>query len=340
MHHIVDGSGRRADWQRRALRFAWQLLTRSTRDMTTSPKRGATWATLAAELGVSRRTIASLFAWFIAHGLLHRVLPGTTARFRKGTLAGLIDDGRGNEAAQYQLIVPLDIVDLEFVEENVLAADEVPWPCETVLVDPARGSSSRLESERRLVDGSCTPNPSPTSVGEDHPRSARASQLATAAPLMHLWPAAVTPRTRAERLRACERLRKELPVLARISTRHLRSLLRQAMSLGATISDIRHALDFKPDGMSWIHTDSPRWVPGWIRCRLVAWITLDGGLVAPWPSQQRAAAAQRARAERAELPIAARAEACPPLREVAQQAARRGARQARQLLGYTARQRA
>lgn len=78
-------------------------------------------------------------------------------------------------------------------------------------------------------------------------------------------------------------------------------MLRPAFHLGATISDIRHALDHRPDGTRWIHTYAPRWLPSWIRHRLSAWITPDGQLAAPWPVQQRAAehaallAEQRAR---------------------------------------------
>ncbi|TMR88803.1 hypothetical protein [Nonomuraea basaltis] len=80
-------------------------------------------------------------------------------------------------------------------------------------------------------------------------------------------------------------------------------MLRSAFDLGATISDIRHALDHRADGAPWIHTHDPRWLPSWIRYRLSAWITPAGGLVAPWPVQRRAAehaallAVQRARRE-------------------------------------------
>ncbi|HEX4814446.1 MAG TPA: hypothetical protein VFV66_17020 [Nonomuraea sp.] len=330
----MGDSDRRADWQRRALRFAWQLLKRSTRDMVTSPKRGATWAILAAELGTSRRTVASLFAWFIAHGLLHRLRPGTTVRFRPGTLAGLIDDGRGNEAALYQMIIPLQILDQGTLDNDLLPTDEVPWPCATVLppaAAPARRSPTGHERDQP-VDGSCTPNPSPPPVGENHPLPPRARRPYDAASLVALWPASVTPRTKTERLRACERLRQELPILARISARHLRSLLRQAMVLGATINDIRHALDVRPDDAAWTFTQPPRWVPGWLRQRLSAWIGPDGYLLAPWPSQQRAAALAAARAEHAALPWTARVPADAPLREAIRRAAARGAARARTLM--------
>ncbi len=296
VEYIVSDSGRRSDWQRRARRLAWQLLQRTSRNMVTNPRQGATWAILAAELRVSRRTVAALIAWLITHGLLHRVRPGTTRRYRPGTLAGLIHDGRGNEAAQYQLIIPLDLLDYESLSDEPVPVDEVPWPCETVR--PRNAQRRPLQEEP--VDESFTPNPSPTSLGENPPHPPRARGSAPKA-RASLWPAAVAPSTRADRLRACERLRQELPALARISTRHLRSLLRLAFSLKATIDDIRHALDVKPDGAMWIHTDVQRWIPGWVRSRLAAWIASDGRLLVAWPSQQRAAAVLRAKAERAVL---------------------------------------
>ncbi|YCK38655.1 hypothetical protein ACNF49_32800 [Actinomadura sp. ATCC 39365] len=63
--------------------------------------------------------------------------------------------------------------------------------------------------------------------------------------------------------------------------RHLRSLLRTASDLGATVSDIRHALDHRPDGSAWIHTSAPRWVPRWVQHLLSVWIARDEQLVAP-----------------------------------------------------------
>ncbi|MET9247909.1 hypothetical protein [Nonomuraea sp. NPDC003709] len=75
----------------------------------------------------------------------------------------------------------------------------------------------------------------------------------------------------------------------RLSARHLGSVLRPAFELGATISDIQHTLDHRPDGTPSLHTHDPRWLPSWIRHRLSAWITPDGQLVTPWPIRQRAA---------------------------------------------------
>lgn len=303
VHYVVEGAGRRADWRRNALRLAWQLLCRSTWAMLTAPKKGATWRILADELGLSRRTIAYLISWFIDHGLLARAVPGSTPRFRKGTLAGLRDDGRGNEAAQYLLTVPAELVEPDEDAPAPPVDEEVPWPCETLLERPYPPTESDVYAGQPPVDQSCTPNPPPPAVGEETPRTAGAREPSESTSPARAWPATITPVTRKDRLAACERLINELPPLRRISARHLRSILRRAFDVGATISDIRHALDHRPDDTPWLHTHAPRRLPGWIRHRLDAWITPAGQLLAPWPVQQRAVqhtallAEQRARRE-------------------------------------------
>ncbi|MFI6182496.1 hypothetical protein ACIA8R_43705 [Nonomuraea sp. NPDC051191] len=268
-------------------------MRRSTWAMLTAPKKGATWQHLAAELGLSQRTIGALYAWFIDAGLLARAVPGTTVRYRKGTRGGLDDDGRGNEAAQYLLIVPEAILEAEDGEETpppsatVESQADLPWPCATVLTRPHPETVPDASAAHDPVERSFTPNPPLSSVGEETPRNARARRPAAPATPASSWPATVTPVTRRDRLTACERLIAEIPLFRKLSARHLRSVLRGAFDLGATISDIRHALDHRPDGSAWIHTHAPRSVPGWVQHRLSAWISRDGQLVARWPVQRR-----------------------------------------------------
>ncbi|MER6505936.1 hypothetical protein ABT158_03945 [Nonomuraea sp. NPDC001636] len=282
-------------------------MRRSTWAMLTAPKKGATWQHLAAELGLSQRTVAKLYAWFIDAGLLARAVPGTTARYRKGTRCGLDDDGRGREAAQYLLIIPVAILEAEDGDDLASATvapageDEVPWPCQTVLTRSHPDLQPDIPAAQPPVERSFTPQPPLTPVGDDSPHHAREARPATRTTPAGGWRATVTPVTKRDRLAACERLRAELPPLRKLSARHLRSLLRIAFDLGATVSDIRHALDHRPDGSPWIHTRTARWPPGWIRHRLSAWIAPSGQLVILWPMQQRAAehaallAEQRAR---------------------------------------------
>jgi hypothetical protein len=249
---------------------------------------------------MSRRAVAYMLAWMIDHGLLARMVPGTTVRFRKGTMRGQEDDGRGNEAAQYLLIIPTAILEADDdlpATAAPAADDEVPWPCETVPTRPHLDLVPDVPAAQTLVDETCTPQPSPTPVGEESSRNAGARGPAELASPPASWPAAVTPVTKRDRLAVCERLIRELPVLRGISARHLRSALRPVFDLGATVGDIRHALDVRPDDTPWIHTDAPRWIPGWVRHRLSAWITSTGQLAAPWPSQRRAAAHRELLAE-------------------------------------------
>ncbi|MFI6498729.1 hypothetical protein [Nonomuraea typhae] len=81
---------------------------------------------------------------------------------------------------------------------------------------------------------------------------------------------------------------------------YLRWLLRPFFDAGATVRDVLHGLDVRPDESRWTHTWSSaseiRHVPGWVRHRLAAWIGPDGRVVA-LPSQRASMAAARRRAE-------------------------------------------
>ncbi|TMR22462.1 hypothetical protein ETD86_11480 [Nonomuraea turkmeniaca] len=285
-----DAGVRRGDWRRGLDAVVWQLATRTTRTMLTVPAKGATWAIMAADGCVSRAVLADRISWLIARGLLVRAVAGSTPRYRRGTRQGLDDDGLGNLAAQYILTVPEDLLqemadDLDHSPALVPAdADdidaEVPWPVEVL-----------------PVDQTWTPSPTPADVGDETPRSAGARERPVAASPVSAWPAVVTPHTKADMLAACERLRADDPLLAQLTARHLRSLLRAAFISGATVSDVRYAINHRVDGTQHPYTDRPRWLPAWLRSRLAHWVNADGEPVAPWPSQARAQAVARDRAE-------------------------------------------
>ncbi|MEN3540651.1 hypothetical protein AAH991_36440 [Microbispora sp. ZYX-F-249] len=296
-----DTASRRADWRRGLMAVVWQLATRTGRNMVTAPKKGATWAVMAAEAGVSRSTLADRLAWLLERGLLVRVTPGTTPRFRPGTLRGALDDGRGNEAATYVLTVPADLAQAldeddqgdgeEFrARASAPTVDDwrdAPWPAETLPVELTR-----------------TPKPHVVDVGEETFPDVRARETPAPAAPVAAWPAAATPGTKAEMLAACERLRAEDPILRKMSARHLRSLLRRLFQLGATVDDVRHVLHHQPGGGAWPLAAAPRFVPGWVRWRVHAWLTPDSSpdgegirLSSPLPSQVREAYRRRIRCE-------------------------------------------
>lgn len=287
-----DGD-RRSDWRRNLLAVAKQLLSRTGTDRVTLPKKGATWSVIAAAANVSRRTLAYLLRWLRERGLLVIVVAGSTCRFRRGTLCGLVDDGLGNRATQYALTMPAA------THERLLAASpdspqsmgtfvardwrEVPWPAET-----------------SHVEQSCTPRCHLVSLGEEtSPYAGASARPANTTPEL-TWSATATPGSKRDMLAAAERLRGEDMTLRRLGARHLRSLFRLLFQAGATPSDVRHVLNVSPDGRPWRHTQDQRWLPGWIRWRISAWIDQEGALRAPLPSQVAAVVRTRLLAEQAE----------------------------------------
>jgi hypothetical protein len=85
------------------------------------------------------------------------------------------------------------------------------------------------------------------------------------------WPMHQPPRTRGQRLTATRRLRNQAPVLARLTDRQLRNVLRPWYDHGWSPAQIRYALDHQPDGTPHWHTADVRHVAGWIRSRLGQW---------------------------------------------------------------------
>jgi hypothetical protein len=85
------------------------------------------------------------------------------------------------------------------------------------------------------------------------------------------WPIHQPPETRGQRLAATQRLREQAPVLARLTDRQLRSVLKPWFLRGWSAAQVKHALDHAPDGALRWHTADVRHVPGWIRHRLAAW---------------------------------------------------------------------
>src|SRR5690606_26350345 len=57
----------------------------------------------------SKATVKRWVRWLREHGWLGVVEQGSTVRFRKGTSAGLVDDGLGNRAAVWVLCIRRDI---------------------------------------------------------------------------------------------------------------------------------------------------------------------------------------------------------------------------------------
>ncbi|MFI7632438.1 hypothetical protein [Microbispora rosea] len=284
-----DAAALRADAHANLMRVVWVLARHADwTEMVTRP----TWAVLIDRTGLSRSTVAAWLAWLRRTGLLGTVTPGTTVKYRRGTACGLLDDGRGNEAAEYVLAVPAPAEALQDSAEPLASAGggegkaPVSGPVEesrTPSGPPLGGLSSRLSRAREA-----TPGLSDTGWW---------------------WSRAVTPATRRDSLAAAHRARNEDVTLRALSPRHVRSLLRPVFANGGTLADALFMINHRPDGTEWPFAGMPRYVPGWVRHRLAAWLTEDGRLRpgVELPSRQRAAAAARVadelttrRAERAE----------------------------------------
>ncbi|MFI6603736.1 hypothetical protein ACIBHX_46535 [Nonomuraea sp. NPDC050536] len=236
-----------------------------------------TLAGIAERTGLSRDTVKRHVRWLRHRGWLGTVEEGTTVRYRKGTQAGLLDDGFGNRAAVWVLCVRrrIDVPPRQphqsqtaHQPQKITAPPSVSLPSGEIQ-DPSHARARRSPSR-------------------DH------SRISTG------WALHETPGTKRDRLAACERLRRESAALRRMTAWYLRWALREFWAAGATPADVLHALDVRPDDSRWTYTWSSveelRHVPGWVRHRLQAWIGPDGQVLA-LPSQQRAARLARQRAE-------------------------------------------
>ncbi|MEV6033663.1 helix-turn-helix domain-containing protein [Nonomuraea sp. NPDC052116] len=236
-----------------------------------------TIAGICARTGLSKATVKRWVRWLREHGWLGVVEEGSTVRFRKGTAAGLDDDGMGNRAALWVICIPRDITPIPTSDTS---SDQVK--------DLSEPPSFSLP-EREGTD--------PTRTREA-PRQARRSPRISPA-----WALHESPRTKRDRLAACERLRQESNVLRHMTPWYLRWLLRPFLVAGWTPADVLYALDVRADGIMWTYTwlsvDELRHIPGWVHHRLSAWVEADGQVL-PSRSLRLAAAAEKQRAEQEE----------------------------------------
>ncbi|MGW3353636.1 hypothetical protein ACWDA3_61105 [Nonomuraea rubra] len=242
----------------------------------------ANWRTLCSRPTIARivertrlakATVKRWVRWLRERGWLGVVEPGSTARYRKGTNAGLDHDGLGNRAALWVLCLPRRPP----ANARRRQPDDQPQrSSEPPTLSPPRGERTDPTRTRE------TPRP-PLAPSRASP----------------IWPLHAMPRTKRERLQACQRLRRETPLLRRMTARYLRWLLRPFFTAGATPHDVLHALNVRPDDSRWTYTWSSmneiRHVPGWVRHRLEAWTGHDGR-VPPLPSHRAATATAQRRA--------------------------------------------
>ncbi|MFI9846717.1 hypothetical protein ACIHFD_57525 [Nonomuraea sp. NPDC051941] len=221
--------------------------------------------------GLSRDTVRRWVRWLRHRGWLGTVEEGSTVKTRKGTYAGLLDDGLGNRAAEWVLAVP-----------RRTRQDRLNEHAHDQAVDQVEQISALPSCSSRSEEQIC-----PTRAGETHRRSRDHSRISPT------WGLHATPRTKRDRLAACERLRQESPIFRLMSAWYLRWLLASFFDAGSTPADLLHGLDVREDDSRWTYTwKSAREIrhpAGWVMHRLSAWIGPDGQVL-PLPSQRRAAA--------------------------------------------------
>jgi hypothetical protein len=237
-------------------------------DWTTMCSR-PTIAGICERTGLSKATVKRWVRWLRERGWLGVVEEGTTVRFRKGTSAGLDDDGLGNRAAVWVLCIRREIAP---VSTDYTSSDQ-----DKRISEPP--SVSLPERDRE----------DPTRTREAPCRARRNPRISPT------WGLHESPRTKRDRLAACERLRQESNVLRHMTPWYLRWVQRAFLVAGWTVADVLHALDVRPDDSAWTYTWASvaelRHIPGWVRHRLAAWLDEDGQVVAS--RSQRAAVAVR-----------------------------------------------
>jgi IclR helix-turn-helix domain len=254
---VIDAAWFRADARRNVLTIA--RLIGWAADWRTGRSR-PTLARLMERSGLSRSSVKRWCRWLEQRGLLAVTEPGTTPQYRPGILYRA--DG-SNLAREWQLAFPADTTE----PPSGFSLREIPTQA------PAREENTH--KDRRTAADS-TPPPS--------------------LPRLPTWPSNLNPQRRRERLRAAEQLRRDLPVLRRMSARAVRSALRVYFRAGWTVLDVRHALEVRPDGIRHLQTTAIHSPARWLAHRLSYWLSTDGTPIPPHGAEL-AARAERHQAE-------------------------------------------
>ncbi|WP_336214336.1 hypothetical protein [Nonomuraea sp. LPB2021202275-12-8] len=315
----LAGSGwHRRDWRRSHARVGEALALNTTAGMQTRP--GMTWETLAADANVGRTALWKQLRWRREQGLLVTVTTGSTPRTRRGCRWGRDDDGLGNLAAEYALIIPEWVLETlygpEWAEDlgvtsgaaygfdepasigrEIVAGpwDDVPWPC------PTRLTRAAFPQVGPPVDEKRTPRFSDLDLSDETP-TAHERERGPAREYTHpSYPLHAIPTTRRDRITAGERIRTEHMTLRGLSARDLARIGRPVFEAGGTLADLVHVLNVHPLLGQWTSTAAvlgERSRSMWelvrlrrlLEARVAAWLGQDGLLVAPLPSQVRSRA--------------------------------------------------
>lgn len=241
-----------------------------------------TWAVLCARTGRSRATVHRVLVRLREAGLLGVVATGRSGQFTPAAM-----DAGVAEAAVYVLCTPAPA---QAVDEDETPTGVSPvsgtHPPHARASRPLRGESEPLRGRSEAADAARATSgvvPGQPSRPPERPDSPTGRQD--------------------ERLAPARALQARLPVLRRISDRHVASLIREAVLAGWTTSELVAAIDRRPDGTLWPHDGATGVsnVGAWLAYRLGAWRD-SAGTMRPSPGRllatERAERAARHRAER------------------------------------------
>ena len=247
--------------------------------------------------GRSRATVGRALRRLRAAGLLGIVAKGRSAEYST-------TKGGGAEAAVYVLAEPMPLPPVD-EHEHPTPSGDAGNPSHACARE-ANDSSAALRARPSAPAARCAPVGRPGEDSGDPPADRAASDELDERPTDRgTW----VPLRPDERRRTADELQARLPVLRRISARHVAWIVRPWAEAGWSSADLAEAIDRRPDGTRWPHdgADGVGNVGAWLAYRLTPWRTPDGA-VRPSPAQREAAAAR----ERIARQVAERAAAPPP----------------------------
>lgn len=269
--------------------------------------RTLTWDTIAAQTGLTRRSVARHLKALHEDGWIARVAAGRSAAAKKaaGWTGPTADE---NEAPVYALTCPTDDADIN-------------------VTPPTHSGSRRFHARAR--QGFSTGAATPPESDDAHAVTGVSRPEVPASPASLVWSDHAQAESKDDRVLACEKLRRLGPTFRKISARHLAFVFKDFFAAGWTLDDIRHAVEHLPTGQAQGHFVDGEWVPysgsdGIPAARMAHWLTFR---LAPWrdsdgkPVESRAQRGDRLR----KAAIARRDEAA---RARDEEAARRRARDA------------
>lgn len=259
----------------------WETLTTTT----------LSWGRIAADTGLTRRTVANHLRFLHEHGWLARVAAGRSATAKAA--AGMTGPhAESNDAPVYLLAQPetTEPWDTTFTPPTSSGYKEF---LRTREADTPSGAATRPD----ISSGAAVAGRTPTRPGAHRPES--------------FWPRYVPVEHKRDRIRAAAEIGRIAFVFRRLhSPNYLAWLLKDFFTAGWTVDDVLHAIDTRPDGLPQGHDLNGEWIaytgadgisqrglPHWINYRLNTWRDTAG---LPLPSKSQTRAHRRTRRAAAE----------------------------------------